>query len=87
VAVPFWISSLLVSQRTYEKISNRHGLRVNDLREALECRPGLRGTREQTERGPRLYVHLQIERERVLAVLVPHEYEVDVYYLASAYRP
>ena len=86
MSAPFWISQLLVSQPTAEKIKNSHGLQVAALRQALECKRGLRGTAEQTFAGKRMYLNIVLDGARVKVVLAPHDYEVDVWYLASAYR-
>ncbi len=87
VSRPFWIARLYSSEQTARKISGRHGLRVCDVRDAVVCQAGL-GARphRHPQRGLRLYIDVVIDGWPVLVVVRPHEYQIDEYYLVSAYR-
>ncbi len=87
VSSPFWVARLYVSEQTAQKVSGKHGLRVCDVRDAVVCQAGL-GARphRHPERGLRLYIDVLIEDWPVLVVIKPHEYQIDEYYLVSAYR-
>ncbi len=87
VSRPFWVARLHSSERTAQKISGKHGLRVCDVRDAVVCQTGL-GARphRHPQRGLRLYVDVVIDGWAVLVVVKPHEYQADEYYLVSAYR-
>ncbi len=85
---PFWVARLHVSEPTAQKVSGgKHGLRVRDIRDEVVCRRGLTAREDRDpERGLRLYVDVVIDKEPVLVVLKAHRYQVDEYYLVSAYR-
>ncbi len=82
-----YVARLLVSWRTADKITNRHGIALVDLRDEVECVEGLQGVRDDRSDGStRYYLFVKINRRNVKVVLCPHPADVDVYYLASAYH-
>lgn len=86
--VAFWVADLLVSGRTAEKISTKHGLDVDEIRSWLVCVGGLRGSwHEHPERGWRLLVRLSVAGSEYMIVLYPADDPLgDVWNLGSAYR-
>ena len=78
---------MLISWRTAEKISSKHGINVEDLRDQVECVEGLQGVRHLRPDGStRYYLFVLINQRKVKVVLCPNLADVDVYYLANAYH-
>lgn len=82
-----WIASLLVSAATAEKLSARHGLSADEVRDALTCVAGLQYKWDHhPARGSRALVRLDIRDQIVLAVLYPVDDPLGgVWRLGSAY--
>ncbi|MGI8535625.1 MAG: hypothetical protein ACR2K2_03835 [Mycobacteriales bacterium] len=84
---PFWIARLLISARTVEKISSKHGLGPNDVTDAVTCQVGLRAVLDKDpDRGPRFFINVDVAGVPATIVLRAVEHDVDVYVLVSAYR-
>lgn len=80
-----WVALLRVSDRTAEKLMQKHGLDADEVRDAVQCVRGLRYVwDEHPDRGVRALVETSIRRRRVLVVLYPTD-EIDVWHLGSAY--
>ncbi len=82
-----WVADLKISRATAEKISGKHGIAGQEVREAVECVPGLLATWDNDpERGLRALVMVSI-RGPVLVVLYPRFADAygDAYRLGSAY--
>jgi hypothetical protein len=87
MARSLWVAQLIVSDRTAEKLSSRHGLDVGDVRQAVV---GIRGLQyvwdEDKERGRRALVEADVAGRVCIIVLYPVEHPLgDVYALGSAY--
>lgn len=82
-----WVATLYVSDRTAQKIAQRHRLEVSEIEDAIVCVAGLRyGWHEHPERGRRAIVETSIPNRTVLVVLYPAEDPWgDGWHLASAY--
>ncbi|WP_285595809.1 hypothetical protein [Actinomycetospora sp. NBRC 106378] len=81
-----WVAVLHVSDRVREKITNRHGIEEQELRDEVECIPGLRATWDDSpDRGRRAIVEIRLRRQRVLVVLYPTGIDPDEFHLGSAY--
>lgn len=82
-----WISRLLISKRVAHKIVTTHGVEGVEVRDAIECVPGLTGSWDyDPERGHRLLIYIEIRDRRVLAVLYPTDDPFrEVFRLGSAY--
>jgi len=82
-----WIATLIVSSATAAKLSGRHGLSVDEVRDALTCVPGLQFTwDEHPIRGRRAMVRVVIRCQVVLVVLYPvDDPQGGVWRLGSAY--
>ncbi|WP_225319722.1 hypothetical protein [Micromonospora aurantiaca (nom. illeg.)] len=78
---------LNISPRTAEKIIQLHDLTPDEVRQAVQCVPGLDfGWHHHPERGLRAIVRVEIRSRPVLVVLYDAEDPVgDVYNLGSAY--
>jgi hypothetical protein len=82
-----WIAVLRISPRTSEKITQKHGLSADEVKEAVVCVSGLRFIwDEHPERGYRAIVETRIRGRRALVVLYPVDDQIgDVWSLGSAY--
>jgi len=85
--VALWVAQLIVSDRTAEKLSSRHGLDVSDVRQAVVGVRGLGYTwDDDPERGRRALVETEVAGRLCLVVLYPVDHTMgDVYALGSAY--
>ncbi len=83
-----WVAVLHISEATAQKLSGRHNVDANDVRDAIECVSGLSYTWDDDPgRGLRALVEITIGKSRVVAVLYPVDDPVgDVYALGSAYQ-
>jgi SpoU rRNA methylase family enzyme len=83
-----WVARLEVSPATAEKITGRHSLEIQAIRDAVECISGLVYVwHVDPERGERAIVQIRLEEQRVLVVLYDAQDPMgDVYHLGSAYR-
>jgi hypothetical protein len=83
-----WVARLVVSPATAAKISGRHRLDVQEIRDSVECVSGLVYTWDvDPERGERAIVETYVRGRRVLVVLDPAADPFgDVYNLGSAYQ-
>lgn len=67
-----WVAELRISDRTAEKVASKHGLRVDDVRRAVQCVEGLDfAWDDHPERGRRAIVKTLIGNQVVLVVLYP----------------
>lgn len=87
VTAPLWVARLIISARTAEKLTGRHGL---DWQEVHDAVVGVRGLRfvwdDDAERGRRALVEVTIRGRLCLVVLYPvADPSGDVYALGSAY--
>jgi hypothetical protein len=82
-----WVARLDVSRATAQKITLRHGLEVQEVRDAVECVAGLVYTwHEDEQRGLRAIVQIHVRGKRALVVLYQSDDPLgDVYNLGSAY--
>jgi hypothetical protein len=83
-----WIAKLLISDRTATKISSKHSLSPNAVRDELECREGVEAVWDvHPERGGRWLVQVVVGHRRVIAVLYPRpDLGQDTFALGSAYK-
>ncbi len=83
-----WVARLQISCRTADKISNRHGLQDDEIRDAVVCVQGLPfAWDDDPDRGLRALVRIKIQGSVVLVVLYPVDDPTgDVWNLGSAYR-
>ena len=80
-----WITELLVSNATEQKLLRRHRISVDEVEHAVVCARGLRGSwHHHPDRGRRLLLQVTIRGREALVVLYP---TVDqyVWHLGSAY--
>ena len=87
VAQYLWVAKLYVSERTAQKLAERHKLDYRDVIDAVVCVRGLAYTWEDhPERGRRAKVEATIGGRECLIVLYPvDDPQGDVYALGSAY--
>lgn len=82
-----WVAVLNISPRTAAKIRDRHRLDPEDVRKAVVCVAGLRGTWSvHPERGRRLLIKVPVAGSAALVVLYPRPSSPDEWNLGSAYR-
>jgi hypothetical protein len=88
VGTDLWISRLIISEATVQKLAAKHGLDWRDVHDAIVCVRGLRYTwHEHPERGRRALVQIRIGRRRCIAVLYPAgDPSGNVFALGSAYE-
>ena len=82
-----WVTRLIISDATKQKLSTLHGLDWHDVNEALV---GVRGLsyfwHDDAERGIRVIVAIEVNGRRCIAVLYPVADPFgDAYALGSAY--
>jgi hypothetical protein len=82
-----WVARLIVSQATRAKLSSRHHLDSDEVRDAIVCVAGLPYRwDDDPERGRRALVETDIRGIPVIVVLYPVlDPSGDVYALGSAY--
>jgi hypothetical protein len=82
-----WVARLIISDATRTKLSSRHRLNADEVRDAIVCVSGLAyGWDDDPERGRRALVAVHIRGCPVLVVLYPvTDPSGDVYALGSAY--
>jgi hypothetical protein len=82
-----WVAQLRISNATAHKISTQHGLQADEVRDSVECVPGLTFVwDDDPERGRRALVEIFIRGQRVLVVLYPVDDPLGgVFNLGSAY--
>lgn len=87
MAAGIWVATLLISARTAEKLSQKHGLGAQEVRAAVVCVEGLNFSwNDDPDRGLRAIVSARIRRRRVLVVLYPVDDPLgDAWHLGSAY--
>lgn len=69
-----WVAKLHISDRTAQKIIQRHGVTPDEVIEAIVGVVGLRYVwSENPERGERAVIETVIRGRRVLVVLYPRE--------------
>jgi len=83
-----WVARLKISRATAHKISTEHGLQPVEIRDALQCVPGLPFLwDDDPERGRRAILQTFIRGHKVEVVLYPaNDPQGDAYHLGSAYR-
>lgn len=83
-----WVARLHISARTAAKITQRHDITPDEVREAIVCVPGLRGRwHDHPERGRRALVDLLIRGRLAVAVLYPSDSALgDEWDLGSVYH-
>lgn len=70
------------------KVGSKHGFRVIDVRHTVECKVGLRATRDaDPERGIRYIIKVRIDGRAAIVVLQPIPNDVDVYRLVTVHEP
>lgn len=76
-----------MSSATAAKLSARHGLSADEVRDALTCVPGLQFRWDRhPARGRRAIVRVVIRQQAVLVVLYPVDHpQAGVWRLGSAY--
>lgn len=80
-----WVATLVVSDATEQKITQKHHIRLDELEHAIVCVPGLRGTwHSHPTRGRRVLIEAFIRGRRILVVLYPTS-RPDEWNLGSAY--
>jgi hypothetical protein len=82
-----WVAKLVISSATAAKLSSKHGLGADEVRDALVCVPGLSYVwDDDPDRGRRALVEVEVRGQTVLVVLYPVSDPLgDVYALGSAY--
>ena len=82
-----WIAELLISDRTSDKIRQRHQLDPREVKDAIVCVSPLSARLDaDPERGLRYIVAVEIQDRRVLVVLYrASDSDPDIFYLGSAY--
>lgn len=81
----FSVSELYVSNRTEQKIIQKHSITVDEVSEAIEGVVGLRGRwDDDKDRGLRMLVRVTIRGRSALIVLYPRD-EPTEWNLGSAY--
>ena len=72
MTAPLWVARLIISARTAEKLTSRHGLEWQEVHDAIV---GVRGLRyvwdDDPERGRRALVEVTIRGRLCLVVLYP----------------
>jgi hypothetical protein len=83
-----WVAQLRISDAIAHKISTQHGLQADEVRDAVECVPGLRYVGDDDPvRGWRAIIEIFIRGQKVLVVLYPVDDPMgSVFNLGSAYR-
>ena len=83
-----WVAVLHISDRTADKIINRHHVHPDEVREVLICKSGLNAWTDWDEdRGLRWIVEVSIRGSNWEAVLYPaDDYDPDVFALGSCYE-
>lgn len=67
-----WVARLDISYSTEQKIRFKHEIEPDEVRDAVECVPGLLATWENhPERGRRALIEAGIRHARTLVVLYP----------------
>lgn len=84
---PLWVARLIVSQATRAKLSSKHNLDADEVRDAIVCVAGLDYRwDDDAQRGLRALVQANIRGVAVIVVLYPVlDPSGDVYALGSAY--
>jgi hypothetical protein len=87
MAEKIWVARLKISHATAHKLSTLHGLQADEVREAVQCVPGLPiRWDDDPERGRRAIVETLIRGQKVAVVLYPANDPLgDAYHLGSAY--
>jgi hypothetical protein len=82
-----WVARLMISRATAHKLSTVHGLQAAEVRDAVQCVPGLPFRwDDDPERGRRAIVETSIRGQNVAVVLYPANDPLgDAYHLGSAY--
>lgn len=82
-----WIAGLIISRATSAKLSSKHSLEADEIREAIVCVAGLSYVwDDDPQRGRRVLVEVHVRNRQVTVVLYPVEDPLgDVYALGSAY--
>jgi hypothetical protein len=83
-----WVAELRVSERTAEKLSSKHGLSTDEVRQAVVCVSGLQFSwNDHPQRGIRAIIRTRVNERDVLVVLYPVSGPIeDVWNLGSAYE-
>lgn len=81
------VAELHVSERTRQKIAQKHGITEEDVRDVIVGVEGLKGGwNDDARRGRRAIINTPINGRRALIVLYPAESALgDTWHLASAY--
>jgi hypothetical protein len=87
MAEKIWVARLKVSRRTAHKLSTKHGLQAAEVREAVQCVPGLPVRwDDDLERGRRAIIETYIRGQKIAVVLYPANDPLgDAYHLGSAH--
>lgn len=87
MAEKIWVAWLKISRATAHKLSTEHGLQAAEVREAVQCVPGLPVRwDDHRERGRRAVIETFIRGQKVAVVLYPANDPLgDAYHLGSAY--
>lgn len=83
-----WVADLKISPATAEKISQKHGVHEDEVRQAIVCVQGLPYVWHDHEtRGRRAIIEAIVREKRVLIVLYPRPHDAygDSWSLGSAY--
>lgn len=79
------VAELRISERTAEKLRDGHGVDADDVRDAVENVPGLRGNMHfHPQRGWRMLLAVQVRGESCRVVLYPTDAD-EVWNLGTAY--
>lgn len=76
-----------MSERTQQKIIQKHGITAEEVRDAVMCVPGLDfAWHDHAQRGLRAIIKARIRGRKMLVVLYPAESAFgDAWHLGSAY--
>lgn len=85
--IDVWVAELRVSERTRQKIIQKHGINEEDVRDAIVCVEGLKGAwDDDARRGRRAILKTSINGRPALAVLYPETSAFeDTWHLGSVY--
>lgn len=80
------MAQLHISERTAEKLADKHGLSADDVRLHVQEVGELRGAWDyHPERGTRLLLKVPMDGQMILVVLYPRDDSDEAWNLGSAY--
>lgn len=81
-----WVAQLHISERTADKLADKHGISADDVRSHVQRVGNLRGAWDyHPQRGLRLLLKVPMEEQMILVVLYPRDDSDEAWNLGSAY--